>query len=53
MYEGKIDLKWQGMYNNGKTLFVSIYHPASRKFSYKYIIEKTDEIFKGVNNDRI
>jgi hypothetical protein len=53
MYEKKIDLKWQGMYNDGKTLFVSIYHPASRMFDYKYIVKKTDEILKGANNDRI
>jgi hypothetical protein len=44
IYEGKINLAWQGMYKNEKTLYVSINHPS--RISYKYIVEKTNKICK-------
>jgi hypothetical protein len=46
IYEGKIDLAWQGMYKAEKTLYVSINHPA--RIAYKYILERTNDICKGV-----
>jgi hypothetical protein len=47
MYEGKIDLPWQGMYKSEKTLYVSITHP-SRIGGYEYILERTNDICKEI-----
>ncbi|MDR1468675.1 MAG: hypothetical protein LBT00_05220 [Spirochaetaceae bacterium] len=52
IYEGKVNLPWQGMSRNGKTLFISAYHP-SRAMSYQYILEKTSSIYKAFSGEKV
>jgi hypothetical protein len=44
IYEGGIDLAWQGMYRKGKTLYASVNHLS--RVGYDYILKQTSEIRK-------
>jgi hypothetical protein len=50
LYKGEMNIPKQGMVFHGETLFVHLFHPSTRNFSYEYIFKKADEINNAIKN---